>query len=95
MKTQRGTLSRRQVLGELIALPAFAALATAVAAAEGKAPKAQFAYQSSPHGKERCANCRVFHPGVNPSANGTCDIVQGSISPNGWCRVFQARTQSQ
>jgi High potential iron-sulfur protein len=85
-------VSRREALAGIIVLPALAAIAVpAVAAQSGKASKEQYAYQAYPHDGERCANCKVYHAGKTPSSPGSCDLVQGSISPNGWCRVFVAR----
>jgi hypothetical protein len=90
MKSEPEKISRRKALVGFIVLPALAGIA-ADKTDGGKASKAHLAYQSSPHLGQRCANCRVFHAGKTPAAPGTCDLVQGAISPNGWCRVFVAR----
>jgi hypothetical protein len=29
-----------------------------------------------------------FVPGPKPDANGTCKVVDGPISPNGWCVAY-------
>ena len=34
-------------------------------------------------GGEKCKNCRHF---IAPSR---CEIVEGSINPNGWCKYFE------
>jgi hypothetical protein len=52
----------------------------------GKESKAAAQYQNRPRGVERCGRCAHFRP-----PNG-CEIVEGSISPNGWCRHFRSGT---
>ena len=75
-------LSRRDVLKQLVVLPALAAALAAGAAAPSLAAdnKKQFHYQDKP-GKngQKCSGCRFFK---KPNA---CSIVTGKISPNGWC----------
>jgi len=51
-------------------------------AAAEKLSKAQAQYQDSPKGIAMCATCTLF---VAPRA---CKVVDGDISPNGWCRVY-------
>jgi len=70
-------------------LAAFALGGTALAGAGGSPALAQTSkqaanYQSSPNGGQRCADCRHFN-----ASNRTCRIVEGPVSPNGWCRYFQ------
>ena len=45
-------------------------------------------YQSTPKGKQKCDGCTLFVPGKTASANGTCKVISGPISPNGWCIAF-------
>jgi hypothetical protein len=40
-------------------------------------------YQDSPKGAAMCGNCKLF---VSPSS---CQTVDGTISPNGWCSIYQ------
>jgi hypothetical protein len=42
-------------------------------------------YQSHPHGRERCAGCVHF------AAPHGCEIVEGRVSPRGWCSNFTAK----
>jgi hypothetical protein len=73
--------SRRLALRALAALP-FGALAVAatISPAQAKGSKKQFKYQDKPGPKgQKCAGCRFFQ---KPNA---CTIVDGKISPNGWC----------
>lgn len=53
-----------------------------------KASKAVAMYQDKPHGKQQCDGCVHFVAGATPTANGTCKVVDGSISPKGWCVLF-------
>ena len=45
--------------------------------------KAQAAYQDFPHGRQRCGVCVHFR-----APNG-CEIVEGPVQANGWCRNFR------
>jgi hypothetical protein len=47
-------------------------------------PKAM-SYRPSPNGNQRCDNCANFQP-----PNG-CKVVDGTISPSGWCIVYRAK----
>ena len=46
------------------------------------------AYQDHPEGDKRCDKCMQFQP-----PNG-CKMVDGSISPNGYCRLFVLNKQA-
>jgi hypothetical protein len=50
--------------------------------AQQKLSRAEAAYQDRPRNGITCAACTLFRP---PRA---CEIVQGDISPNGWCKFF-------
>jgi hypothetical protein len=82
-------MTRHEAL-KAIALPAFAAAmaGAAITTAEAKASKATVKYQSSPHGSQKCAGCKFFKPGKSKTAMGSCQIVDGAISPNGWCTAY-------
>lgn len=56
-----------------------------------KASKALMKYQDKPNGNEKCSNCIQFIPGEAPEANGECKVVEGSISPQGWCTAYAPR----
>lgn len=85
-------LTRREALGGLVVLPALAGLlASATSIADAKVTQASVKYQSHPKGTQKCVGCRFFHAGKSPTANGTCTIVAGSISPNGWCTAYTAK----
>jgi hypothetical protein len=46
------------------------------------------AYQDHPEGDRRCENCAQFQP---PD---TCKVVEGTVSPQGYCRFFTPIRQS-
>ena len=54
------------------------------AAAAPKMSQKAVNYQDHPEGNKRCDNCLQFQP---PDA---CKMVEGSISPQVSCRIFQA-----
>ena len=85
-------MTRRQAL-KAIALPALAAAmgGAMVATAEAKASKAAVKYQDRPKGSAKCSGCKFFTAGKTKSAMGTCSIVDGAISPNGWCTAYTKR----
>jgi hypothetical protein len=60
-------------------------------AAAQKVAKAAMKYQETPNGSKACANCMQFIPGSDPKANGTCKVVEGSISPHGYCIAWAAK----
>ena len=57
-------------------------------ASAAKAPKSAMMYQNKPHGSQQCSNCIQFVPGASPTANGTCKVVEGEISPKAWCVAY-------
>jgi hypothetical protein len=50
--------------------------------AQQKMSQSDAEYQETPKSGLTCAACSLFRP---PRS---CEIVQGDISPNGWCRFF-------
>lgn len=55
----------------------------ATAERTGKLSKAQVKYQEQPKGDQHCANCLQF-----VAESTTCKVVEGPISPQGWCTVW-------
>ncbi len=53
--------------------------------AEAKLPQDQVSYQAAPKNEKRCKDC------VNFEGNNSCRVVAGTISPDGWCRLWTAR----
>ncbi|HEX3457045.1 MAG TPA: high-potential iron-sulfur protein [Candidatus Baltobacteraceae bacterium] len=88
--TERST--RRAFLAGVITLPALAGLLTAAASADAsKASKAAMHYQDTPNGNSQCSGCKYFVAGQSASASGSCQIVDGTISPTGYCMAFTAK----
>jgi hypothetical protein len=77
-------LSRRALL---VASMAAGAVAAGVrrAFAEEKIKKKDALYQDQPHGQQRCEICLQFRP---PNQ---CALVEGEISPKGYCQFFAAK----
>lgn len=57
----------------------------------GSVPKSTAQYQDKPQGSQKCSACQQFIPGKS-SDSGTCKLVQGDVSANGWCRLFTPKT---
>jgi len=62
------------------------------AGAQAKATKQAMQYQEQPKNDQKCADCLQFIPGAEQGANGTCKVVEGPISPNGWCAAYVKKT---
>jgi hypothetical protein len=54
-----------------------------------KISKGEVFYRDSPKEGNSCAVCRLFTPGE--AGTGTCAVVEGPVSANGWCMAFAAR----
>jgi hypothetical protein len=80
-------VSRRSVLqgitSAVVATPII--LTVADSALASKMSKAAAGYQNHPKDSQSCANCKLFIP---PSS---CKLVEGPISPGGWCRLWVGR----
>ncbi len=80
-------ISRRALLLEGIVCAGGAATMLAVAdvqpAQAAKISQSVVKYQDSPKGEQMCSNCKLF------TAPNACQTVDGTISPNGWCMVYQ------
>ena len=81
-------ISRRGLLSSTALALGAAATATVAsqATAQEKLPQADAKYQATPKGDQRCDGCMLFQP---PNA---CKVVQGDISPGGWCQLFAKKT---
>jgi hypothetical protein len=58
------------------------------AMAEQKLKKSEAKYQASPKGQQRCEICLQYQP---PG----CKLVEGPVSPKGWCQYFAARENAR
>jgi hypothetical protein len=54
----------------------------ALAQGSAKLSKASAQYQDSPRGGLSCVGCTFFR---RPRS---CQVVEGDISPQGWCKLF-------
>lgn len=52
-------------------------------AATAKLPPASVQYQATPKGDQKCSGCMHFI-----AESGTCKLVDGPISPEGWCTLW-------
>ncbi len=87
-KTPTGGLTRRSILRNVVLTAGATAVGASVlgenqrAVAQTKAAKSVVAYQNTPHEGQSCATCVQFEP---PSS---CKVVEGTVSPAGWCKVY-------
>jgi hypothetical protein len=49
---------------------------------QAKASKREAEYQDQPRDIRMCATCTLFE------APRACKVVQGDVSPKGWCKFF-------
>jgi len=88
-------ISRRSFIGSAALLAGAAATSGLIvsprARAQQKVPQASVKYQDKPNGNQKCSTCLQFVPGSSPTANGTCKVVDGAISPNGYCTIWVAK----
>jgi hypothetical protein len=77
-------ISRGTIISLIAGIPLAAATTTlAVAADDSAGTKAQYKYQLKPGpGGKKCGMCSFF------VAGGSCKLVKGKISPNGYCIAF-------
>ena len=82
--------ARRDALKSIATLAGIAACACAARAAraQAKATKQAMQYQDQPKNGQQCDACTQYIPGPKPDAPGGCKVVDGEISPKGWCIAF-------
>lgn len=85
-KSRRSLLKRAVLLTGMTIIPILAY--TRTASAYGKLAKADANYQEKPNAGKDCDDCLQFIPGATRNANGTCEVVEGAISPHGYCALF-------
>lgn len=73
--------SRRTILIAAAGAAPLLAL-TPSADAANKVLQSAAQYQSTPRGNQFCGDCAHFVPPTG------CKLVEGKISPGGWCRLF-------
>ena len=86
---EQAKLSRRSILRGAVLL-ASGTLAAGVIqvkpAYAQKTAKDAVKYQESPKDGQKCADCNFFQ------APGSCTVVDGTISPNGWCMLYSKKS---
>ena len=86
--TDASQLPSREVARQIILLRSAGCAAGAAASllplrqAKAKMKQPAAAYQDTPKGDQQCSNCSLFQ---EPDG---CTIVDGSISPAGWCKFW-------
>ena len=82
---------RRRFVARIAAGMTSVVMLSVARTASAKAQKSEFAYQDRPHEAQRCASCRFFSP-PEQGTSGTCAIVAGDISENGWCMAYSPKS---
>jgi hypothetical protein len=76
--------SRRQLLrSAAVAVAGTVAILASASPAQAKMAQKAAGYQDTPKGDQTCTNCSLF------KAPAACILVDGTISPNGWCRFYK------
>jgi hypothetical protein len=86
--SKHAKVSRRDLLTQALLLGG-AACAGVFAARDARAQKVSkeaMKYQDKPNGEQKCSNCMQFEP------PGSCKVVDGAISPNGYCIAWVKKT---
>jgi hypothetical protein len=73
----------------MLGTAAIVATGTTDRAHAAKADKRDFFYQDKPKDGKSCAICRLFI--ARDEGKGQCAVVEGPVSPNGWCIAFSPR----
>lgn len=83
-----GAGSAMQAPGPEAAAPEASPAPSADAAAPAaKVSQASVQYQAQPKGDQQCSGCMHFIAESN-----TCKLVEGQISPDGWCTLWAKKT---
>jgi hypothetical protein len=70
-------------------VPTIGTLAVGPDPVAAKVGKAELFYRDAPKDGQSCVACRLFT--ATESGKGTCAVVEGPVSANGWCMAFSAR----
>lgn len=87
-KSMIASVSRRDFLNIAAVGGAVAAvgLTGRASAAPKKFSQQQAKYQPVPKNGQRCQNCALWQ---SPTS---CQVVEGQVSPAGWCMLYQAKS---
>jgi len=73
---------------EAAGLVALTAVVGNISSAATKAAKGDFMYQDHGHDGKTCGQCRFYSSDGAKQEVGTCSVIDGVISRNGWCAAF-------
>ena len=86
---------RRSLMKLAVVIAGGAALETmhvrATAADQKKLAKSAVKYQDKPSAGKECDDCAQFIAGKTANAEGSCKVVEGPVSPHGYCIAFAAK----
>jgi hypothetical protein len=84
MMSRSGGWGRRKLICGAMACAAAGLTQAAIrpAHAQDKMSKQEAEYQDTPKDIRMCATCTLYEP---PKS---CKVVEGDVSPSGWCKVF-------
>ena len=91
MTSIKETTSRRTLLRSALLTAGGVVVAATVMASAGEAATANklsqksAGYRAKPLGKSQCDNCALWLPSA------ACKTVEGTISPNGWCNLYNPK----
>ena len=86
-------IKRAAFLEKAALLPVLAVVLNRAAHAQGaKSSKSAMHYQDSPNNGMQCSGCKFFTAGSDANASGSCAIVDGDISPHGYCIAYSAKS---
>jgi hypothetical protein len=94
MRARTFRLSRRHVLSAAVSVGGGALLAGTLDSTAQQKPKATLkkrskeavGYRDEPYEGRSCAKCVLY------AGNGECVLVEGEVSPNGWCLQWTPAT---
>jgi hypothetical protein len=84
-------MQRRTLLAGVALLPLLAAMPKAIAA---KLPKTDVKYQDQPNAGKDCDDCIQFVADATRKNVGTCKVVEGQVSAQGYCLAFTPKPKS-
>jgi hypothetical protein len=85
---------RRKALRQGFRIAGIAVAVLAIGANESAAAKAtknEVMYQDHRHDGKGCRECKSFIPAGGNADGATCALVEGVISPDGWCTAYAPR----
>ena len=83
-RSRRSMLQRSAVAIGFVAAP----WALRSSCAQAKANKKTMQYQDQPKNGQQCDTCLQFIAPQKSGGMGACKVVEGEISPKGWCAAY-------